>query len=44
MLFFNIDHGYLDGILRGYKSGLITKHQYSNFTQCETIEGFLNDL
>lgn len=39
MLLFNANHGYLDAILRGYRAGLITRGQYSNFTQCETIEG-----
>lgn len=39
MLWFNADYGYLDAIVRGFKSGLITKNQYTNFTQCETIEG-----
>lgn len=38
MLWFNADHGYLDAILRGFKSGLITRSQYTNFTQCESIE------
>lgn len=39
MLWFNAEHGYLEAILRGFKSGLITRGQYTNFTQCETIEG-----
>jgi V-type H+-transporting ATPase subunit d len=39
MLWFNASHGYLDAILRGFKSGLITRNQYTNFTQCESIEG-----
>jgi len=38
MLWFNASHGYLDAILRGYKSSLITKTQYTNFTQCESVE------
>ncbi|PVU93774.1 hypothetical protein BB559_003159 [Furculomyces boomerangus] len=37
-LSFNIDHGYLEGIVRGYRDGFITAQQYSNLTQCETIE------
>ena len=29
----------MEGILRGYKAGLLTQNQYNNLTQCETIEG-----
>lgn len=39
MLTFNLEHGYLDGIVRGYRSMLITSVQYSSFIQCETLEG-----
>jgi V-type H+-transporting ATPase subunit d len=38
-LFFNVDNGYLEGILRGYRSGLLNATQYVNLTQCETLEG-----
>lgn len=38
MLFFNAENGYLDGILRGYRSALITRQQYHNFTQCENLD------
>jgi V-type H+-transporting ATPase subunit d len=41
MLFFNLDHGYLEAILRGFKSGLISRSQYTNFTQCESLEGMI---
>ena len=34
-----VDNGFLEGIVRGYKAGLLTQNQYSNLTQCETIEG-----
>lgn len=37
-LFFNIDHGYLEGLVRGFKSGLLREFDYTNLTQCETIE------
>jgi len=36
---FNIDNGYLDGIVRGFKSGILTQSDYYNLTQCETLEG-----
>jgi V-type H+-transporting ATPase subunit d len=29
----------LEAVVRGYKSGLLTQGQYSNLTQCETLEG-----
>ena len=36
---FNLSHGYLEGIVRGYKGGILSVVDYSNLTQCETIEG-----
>lgn len=39
MLLFNSGDGYSEAIVRGYKLGLITSTQYSNLTQCETVEG-----
>jgi hypothetical protein len=30
---------YLEGIVRGYKNALLTNQNYSNLTQCETIDG-----
>jgi len=36
---FNIDNGYLEGIVRGFKSGILTQADYSNLTQCDTLEG-----
>ncbi|CAK5034490.1 unnamed protein product [Meloidogyne enterolobii] len=36
--FFNIDHGYLEGLIRGFKSGLLTTTDYANLVQCETLE------
>lgn len=38
MLFFNVNDGFLDGIVRGYKSGILSANQYANLTQCESIE------
>ncbi|KZT73815.1 ATPase, V0 complex, subunit D [Daedalea quercina L-15889] len=43
-LFFNVDNGFLEGIVRGYKAGLLTQNQYNNLTQCETIEDFRTQL
>jgi len=37
-LFFNIDHGYLEALIRGFKSGILTQADYANLVQCETLE------
>ncbi|KAL1934060.1 hypothetical protein VTP01DRAFT_6242 [Rhizomucor pusillus] len=37
-LFYNENDGFVDGILRGYFSGILNSNQYLNFTQCETLE------
>ena len=36
---FNIDNGYLEGIVRGFKSGILMQADYLNLTQCDTLEG-----
>lgn len=38
-LTFNENDGFIDGILRGYYSGILNSTQYLNFSQCETLEG-----
>jgi hypothetical protein len=40
-LFFNVNNGYIEGIVRGYRNGLLTGQNYSNLIQCETIDGEL---
>lgn len=35
---YNENFGFVDGILRGYYSGILTSSQYLNFTQCEILE------
>uniref|UniRef100_A0A0K0FV09 V-type proton ATPase subunit n=2 Tax=Strongyloides TaxID=6247 RepID=A0A0K0FV09_STRVS len=35
---FNIDHGYLEALVRGFKSGILTSTDYANLVQCETLE------
>ncbi|XP_037131475.1 V-type proton ATPase subunit d 1-like isoform X1 [Syngnathus acus] len=37
-LTFNIDHGYLEGLVRGLKAGLLTQTDYHNLAQCDTLE------
>jgi V-type H+-transporting ATPase subunit d len=35
---FNIDHGYLEGLVRGFKGGILTQTDYANLVQCETLD------
>uniref|UniRef100_A0A4W2CDF6 V-type proton ATPase subunit n=1 Tax=Bos indicus x Bos taurus TaxID=30522 RepID=A0A4W2CDF6_BOBOX len=35
---FNADHGYLEGLVRGCKAGLLTRRDYVNLVQCENLE------
>ncbi|CRG92529.1 V-type H+-transporting ATPase subunit AC39 [Talaromyces islandicus] len=37
-LFFNVNGGYLEGIVRGYRNSLLTGQHYANLTQCETVD------
>ncbi len=36
---FNVDHGYLEGLVRGMKAGILTRTDYHNLAQCDTLEG-----
>lgn len=33
---------YVEGIVRGYRNSLLSGQNYSNLTQCETIDGTLS--
>lgn len=35
---------YVEGIVRGYRNNLLTGQNYSNLTQCETIDGTIISL
>jgi len=35
---FNVDFGYLEGLVRGFKAGILKNHDYLNLVQCETLE------
>ncbi|KAI8058997.1 ATP synthase subunit [Gongronella butleri] len=37
-LLYNERHGFIDAILRGYRSGMLSQSHYMNLTQCETLE------
>eukprot|EP00762_Andalucia_godoyi_P001002 ANDGO_01974.mRNA.1 V-type proton ATPase subunit d len=38
MLSFNVDDGFTEAIVRGYKKGLLSSADYQNLTQCDTLE------
>lgn len=38
-LYFNVDNGYLEGLVRGFKAGILSQTDYLNLVQCETLEG-----
>lgn len=38
---FNIDNGYLEGLCRGFKNGILNQTDYLNLVQCETLDGRL---
>ena len=35
---FNAKDGFLEGIIRGCRGGLLSVHDYNNLTQCETLD------
>lgn len=37
-LYFNVDYGYVEGVVRGYRNGLLGNNQYTNLTQCDNLE------
>lgn len=41
-LYFNVDNGYLEGLVRGFKAGILSQGDYLNLVQCETLEGELD--
>lgn len=36
---FNVQHGYVEALVRGYRSGYLDDVDYHHLTQCETLEG-----
>jgi V-type H+-transporting ATPase subunit d len=34
-LYFNVNNGYIEGVIRGYRNSLLSSANYSNLTQCE---------
>ncbi|RMY54771.1 hypothetical protein D0863_13517 [Hortaea werneckii] len=39
-MFYNVNNGYVEGIVRGYRNALLTGQNYGNLTQCETIDAY----
>jgi hypothetical protein len=39
MLSQNIEFGFLEGIVRGYKGELLKTQDYANLLQCDSIDG-----
>lgn len=39
--FYNVNGGYIEGVVRGYRNTLLTGQNYSNLVQCDTIDGML---
>ncbi|TPX71449.1 hypothetical protein SpCBS45565_g01030 [Spizellomyces sp. 'palustris'] len=37
-LFFNVEDGFLEAMVRGYKAGILNSTNYINLTQCETLD------
>jgi V-type H+-transporting ATPase subunit d len=37
-LTFNINDGYLEALTRGFRSGILNQTDYTNLTQCDTLE------
>jgi hypothetical protein len=36
---FNSNDGYFEGLARGFRAGILTREDYTNLCQCETLEG-----
>ena len=36
---FNVDNGYLEALVRGFRSGILSRADYINLVQCESVEG-----
>ena len=36
---FNMQHGYMEALVRGYRSGFLSESEYRHLAQCETIDG-----
>lgn len=39
MITFNLDDGFTESVVRGYRAGILTAADYSNLGQCDGLEG-----
>jgi V-type H+-transporting ATPase subunit d len=39
-MYFNMDFGYLEAVLRGFRSGFLHDYEYRQLCQCDTLEDF----
>ena len=39
MCTFNVNDGYVEAILRGFRGAILKSHDYHNLVQCETLQG-----
>jgi len=37
-LTFNVNDGYLEALIRGFRSGILSRSEYNNLTQCDNLE------
>ncbi|KAE8215007.1 hypothetical protein CF327_g1651 [Tilletia walkeri] len=44
LITYNINNGFIEGIVRGYRAGLLGPAQYQALTQCETLDDFRMQL
>jgi hypothetical protein len=38
---FNMQHGFVEALVRGYRSGFLTDTDYHHMTQCDNLEVFI---
>ncbi len=38
-LHFNMSAGYFEGLLRGFRAGILKQTDYINLSQCDTLDG-----
>ena len=42
MLSFNIEDGYMEAYVRGFRTKLLTQNDYANLCQCDSLEGWFS--
>ena len=44
MLSFNVQDGFCEAVLRGYRAGILQSHEYTNLGQCDVLDGAISNL